>query len=841
MTARLWPSFLLLTAALIGCGAAPGQAGATLPPQPQEQPHAQPPETPPLPTANLSRVDWSAATTWPGGKLPAAGQSVTLPAGKRVVLDVSPPDLAGLTIPAGSALEFAEQDLTLRAGWIMLHGELRVGSEASPFTHRAEIVLTDQTPGEDVMGMGDRVIGVMGGALELHGQPRLAWTRLGATAPAGSRTLTLDRAPDWAAGDTLTLTSTDFGPTQTEEVAVQSVSGRTVTLALPLKYTHWGQDAKFGTRTVSERAEVGLLTRNIRISAGEDALKTGLGAQIMVMAGGQARIEGAELTRVGQRNTLRRYPVHFHQVGDASASYVRGNSIHGSFNRCVTIHGTRNLRVQDNVTYDSVGHCLFLEDGDETGNTLSGNLITRVRAPDKKRGETPLLPSDKHPAAFWLTNPANTVTGNVAAGVDGVGFWYALPEHPTGLAIERGKTIWPRRTPLGVFRDNLAHSGDTGLNVDDGPRPDGTTESAYYQPLSNPADGKSAGVRASFGGFTAYKQRDHGVWLRGAGLTLGGATLADNGVGATFAANDSVMDGALLVGETPNLGTPEDWEAKGTGGRSLPRPWDAAFPVRGFQFYDGHVSIQNSAVAAFKSTSVRQASGLGYLTANAFALEPQNDARGLSWLDDSARVYFPPAKAGMDGDLAATFLDADGSVGGAAGNTVTASPLLKDAPDCAAKTVWNASLCAGQYAHLWLNDTTGGKIAPLNVKNMRGTAISLSGTPGNSTDDFHTSVRLNETYALTPSGASAHLRLGFGGRKPGDTLRLSLPASGEPILYRDWWVDERNRLKKVSLAELEGSTGNSYALEGGRLHMKLVVQGDRDYAVVDVCAAALCK
>ncbi len=840
MTVRLWPSFLLLTAALIGCGATPGQGSAALPPPHMQPPEAQAPQPPPLPTANLARVNWSAASTWPGGQLPAAGQTVTLPAGKRVVLDVSPPDLAGLTIPAGSALEFAEKDLTLRAEWIMLHGELRVGSEASPFTHRAEIVLTDQTPGEDVMGMGDRVIGMMGGALELHGQPRLAWTRLGATALAGSRTLTLDRAPDWAAGDTLTLTSTDFNPAQTEEVAVQSVSGKTVTLALPLKYTHWGQDAKFGTRTVSERAEVGLLTRNIRVSAGEDALKSGLGAQIMVMAGGQARIEGVELTRVGQRNALRRYPVHFHQVGDASVSYVRGNSIHGSFNRCVTIHGTQNLRVQDNVTYDSVGHCIFLEDGDETGITISGNLLTRVRAPDKQRGETPLLPSDKRPAAFWLTHPANTVTGNVAAGVDGVGFWFALPEHPTGLAAERSQNIWPRHTPLGTFSGNTAHSGGTGLNVDDGPRPDGTTEGASYQPLSNPANQKSAGMRATFAGFTAYKQRDHGVWLRGEGLALDGATLADNGVGATLSAKDSALDGALLVGETANLGSPEDWETKGAGGRSLPRPWDAAFPIRGFQFYDGHVSIQNSAVAAFRPDAVRQASGLGYLTGNAFALEPQNDARGLSWLDDSARVYFPPAKAEMDGDLAATFLDMDGSVSGAVGRTVTASPILKDAPDCVAKSAWNASLCAGQYAQLWLNDVSGGKVAPLNVKNARGASVNLSGTPSNRTD-FHTSVRLNESYALTPSASSTHLRLGFVHRQPGDTLRLSVAASGDPILYRDWWVDERNRLKRVLLADLDKSTGDSYALDGGKVHLKLVVQGDRDYAVVDVCAAALCK
>ena len=827
-----FPLAVLLPALLIGCR--PLGSVESLPAS------AQPGVKVSSPEASLPHVNWSAASTWPGGKVPVSGQMVSLPAGKRVMLDVSPPDLAGVIIPAGSALEFAETDLTLKAEWIMVHGELRIGSADKPFAHRAEIVLTDHTPGENIMDMGDRLIGVMGGTLELHGQPRLPWTRLSATAPAGSRTLRLERAPDWAAGDSLTLASTDFAPNQTEAVTVQRVSGNEVTLAAPLNYTHWGQDARFGSQTVSERAEVGLLTRTIRIGAGEDAANTGLGADVTVMSGGQARIEGAEFARVGQRNALRRYPIHFHQVGDASASYLRGSSIHDSFNRCVTIHGTQHLRVQDNVTYNSVGHCVFLEDGDETGNTISGNLVTLVRRPDEKRGEKPLLDSDQRPSAFWITNPANAVTGNVAAGVAGVGFWYALPEHPTGLATARGANIWPRRTPLGRFSGNLAHSGDTGLNVDNGPRPDGTTETFGYEPFQDPANEKSAMLRATFSGFVAYKQRDQGVWLRGKRLTLDGATLADNAVGATFAAADTVMQGALLVGETANLGTPADGEQKGAGGRSLPRPWEADFPIRGYQFYDGHVSIRGSAVAGFKPDKLRQASGLGYLTGNAFALDPGNNAQGLTWLDSSPHAYFPPAAAGKDGDLAATFLDTDGSVSGAAGQTVTASPLLRGAPDCAARIGWNASVCAGQYARFWLKDVKRGKLAPLTVTNERGEAVKLSGIPDQRTD-FYTSLRLGGAYALAPTGTSAHLRLGFDNRQPGDALRLSLPISGTPAIYRDWWVDERNRLKKVALAELDKSTGDSYAQEGGKLYLNLVVQKDRGYAEVEICAAALCK
>lgn len=55
---------------------------------------------------------------------------------------------------------------------------------------------------------------------------------------------------------------------------------------------------------------------------------------------------------------------------------------------------------------------------------------------------------------------------------------------------------------------NVAHSNDDdGLHVDGGPRPDGTTESAYYYPRENPADTGSSPVVASFENFAGYKNR----------------------------------------------------------------------------------------------------------------------------------------------------------------------------------------------------------------------------------------------------------------------------------------------------------------------------------------------
>jgi cell migration-inducing and hyaluronan-binding protein len=34
------------------------------------------------------------------------------------------------------------------------------------------------------------------------------------------------------------------------------------------------------------------------------------------------------------------------------------------------VHGTNNLRVENNVTFNTVGHCFFLEDAVETGQPV---------------------------------------------------------------------------------------------------------------------------------------------------------------------------------------------------------------------------------------------------------------------------------------------------------------------------------------------------------------------------------------------------------------------------------------------------------------------------------------
>jgi len=291
-----------------------------------------------------------------------------------VILDVSPPALGGVTI--NGKLTFADNaDLELTTEWVMIHGELAIGTEAKPYTHKATITLTNNVKDEQLMGMGDRGIMLSGGTLNLHGDRTNTWTKLAKTAEAGSNSIEVLNAAQWRAGDEIVLASTDFNPRQAERRTIAAINGNTITLDKQLDYMHFGKI----TFDVDERGEVGLLTRNIKVQASEDAAQTFFGGHIMAMVTSHMYVEGVELTRMGQNLELARYPIHWHLVGDAQGQYIKNAAIHDTFNRCVTVHGTNYVHVENNVTYNIVGHCFFLEDGVEHGNEYVHNLAIEIK------------------------------------------------------------------------------------------------------------------------------------------------------------------------------------------------------------------------------------------------------------------------------------------------------------------------------------------------------------------------------------------------------------------------------------------------------------------------------
>src|SRR6187399_1865811 len=360
--------------------------------------------------APVKPTKWSDRATWPNRKVPAAGEKVEIPAGKEVILDVSPPALGGVTV--NGKLTFADnKDLELSTEWIMVHGELQIGTEASPYQHKATITLTDNVKDEQMMGMGDRGIMLSGGTLNLHGNRSNTWTKLARTAEAGSNSIEVLNAAQWKAGDEIVLASTDYNPRQAERRTISAISGNTITLDKKLDYMHFGKI----TFDVDERGEVGLLTRNIKVQASADAEQSFFGGHIMAMPSSHMYVEGVELNRMGQNLTLARYPIHWHLVSEGQGQYIRNAAIHDTYNRCVTVHGTNNLQIENNVTYNTVGHCFFLEDGIEHGNQFVHNLAIQTKCHTSK----PCVPTNLAAAGESATfNDRQAVRTNGQASRD---------------------------------------------------------------------------------------------------------------------------------------------------------------------------------------------------------------------------------------------------------------------------------------------------------------------------------------------------------------------------------------------------------------------------------------
>jgi cell migration-inducing and hyaluronan-binding protein len=805
---------------------------------------------------------WSDPRSWPGGKVPGEGDAVTIGRDKEVVLDVAPPALRSLTIQG--KLSFADtRDLELKTEWIyVLGGRLEIGSEARPHTRKATITLTDSVPGEDVNTMGDRGIMLMGGTLSLHGDAKNAWTKLATTAKAGSARIEVLDASGWRKGDVIALASTDFDFAQAEERTIAAISGNAITLDRPLKYMHFGKI----TYGVDERGEVGLLTRNIRIQASEDAARSYFGGHIMAMAGSKMYVSGVELNRMGQNMHLARYPIHWHIGGDGRGQYIENSSIHDTYSRCVTVHGTNNLRVQNNVTYNTVGHCYFMEDAVETGNQFIHNLGMMTKChPDgkpcvptnlapfgpsggtnfKTAGQDAkdiLIPSDNTASTFWITNPDNIYRDNVAAGSESTGFWFALPQHPTG-AFQGNETTWPRRMPVREFKGNVGHSNFDALMIDRGPQADGKFRTGSHIALADPADANSPIVETVIEDFTGYKNRNGGIWARGEMDVFKNVKLADNAIGYTHASGNagrsqftSKMVDSLFVGETENIGNPAT-PAERAYGRSLPEPELADFPIRGYEFYDYLHHLENVAFVNFQDNATRKTGAISYLLYTSFGMSSNNTIRGAKFTN-AKPVYFPPMEHRWSNDdygngsyRTSVFHDLDGSVTGVADSFV----LIDDEHDglaiddsCEARPSWNAAVCKGDVGRFAVA-TPAGAAAPAGAAPLvgpRGRPLG-SGGPASSQPPVVVS-RGGKAFTLAgETNIRAGSEIKVSTERPSVALRLTELERGSWMLFElPGFTAAASGVPQDSLEALRKADATSYYKGKDALWVKVVSTGE---------------
>lgn len=442
------------------------------------------------------------------------------------------------------------------AGWEFVdrikYGELTFMNETeTPDRNEDDMVIENNNAFLMAMGAGSRI--------EIHAADRSkeSWTQLEMTASAGDTTITVQEHTGWDVGDKIAIASTSNDYTQDEEFSVLAISedGKTITLGdengnpTALDFTHLGVTQEYDNGRAGEdhrawdvevRAEVALLSRNITIQGDEDSGEDGFGGHTMIMNGAEQHISGAEFYRMGQEDILGRYPIHWHMLGEgAEGQYVEGVSVHSSYQKGATIHGTSNIRYEDNVIFDHVGHGLFFEDGSENNNQIYGNLVFGTK--ESLTGEP--IPTDaEHVSSYWIENPNNAFIGNHAAGSQSNGFWIFEGQlHGLSALTDVGD---PGQLHDLVFIGNTSHTGsgaggaggtDKLLGID------GT--------IIDDLDFRQSTLVAEFGvieGFTAYEGN---VWSLTHEMVFSDSSFTDVRFFSRHenVIQDTVFDGGTLV------------------------------------------------------------------------------------------------------------------------------------------------------------------------------------------------------------------------------------------------------------------------------------------------------
>jgi hypothetical protein len=442
---------------------------APFPPPPPPEPPMSPPgfftpsPAPPAPQAPPDIRFWSDPASW-GGTLPKRGDSVTIPAGVLIVLDMSPPLLVKLEIK-GTLIAWNRRstDVVLHAMYLHIttEGRLMAGSPGDPFLGRFAIHLSgeDTLPPKSFCGLGSKSLCV-DGLLSLVGPtPNRAWTRLNQTADANSSTLTTEEQVDWKDGDAIVVASSTYDEAHAETLSVSSVtnfgwlgSGAPTQLLTqtPLAFRHFAGTETHAGRQVKMASEVAVLNRSIEI-IGVDLFATDFNFKPGGKAfGWRARIKG-EAWLIGVRmvggglfRSPKIYTPTLHLQG-TKGSVVRSCTFEKMIAQPIRINGERSV-VDANVILNSVMSAIMIMNGDRVH--VTNNLVLSTHCMSFCAGC----------CGKWNVNVGNfdivgkadtlTFTGNTAAG--GV--------HGIRIVTE----------PPAIFADNVVHSQQFAvtLNLD---------------------------------------------------------------------------------------------------------------------------------------------------------------------------------------------------------------------------------------------------------------------------------------------------------------------------------------------------------------------------------------
>ena len=240
-----------------------------------------PPPPPTFPTGRPEVIFyWSQAETWTelGISKPVDGDDFDLPGLYYLVVDEPLPQFGVITLYDFATLELQDtMNHTLNCTHLFLHGGQLVAGELVDgiipvFENSITINLFGDTQTYDFPlpngpVMGAKSVGVFGRLILNSLETSNAWTKLNQTALTGTNVLVLSETVDWEIGATIVVTTSSFLAHEAERLTIADISfdGMTLTTVENLMYDHTSFTYDIDGKKIVMAAEVGLLSRRIKI------------------------------------------------------------------------------------------------------------------------------------------------------------------------------------------------------------------------------------------------------------------------------------------------------------------------------------------------------------------------------------------------------------------------------------------------------------------------------------------------------------------------------------------------------------------------------------------------
>ena len=430
--------------------------------------------------------DWSDPDTW-GGATPTADATAMI---SHLLTFSSDTEVFNLVLQSGGLLSFSTTENTrLTVGTVQVHKNARfeIGTLSQPVEAgvKAVVIFKDRAfdSSFDPAQYGNGLI--IFGDLEIHGSPHPSpFVRLADEALAGDTTLNLELpVSGWRIGDELMLPDTrqtDPRPSrgfvsQSERVTVTAISGdgRSISIT-PIQHNHRG--ARNGDNQIEYLPHLGNTSRNVILrSENPDGVRghtqfigrahidiryasfQDMGRTTAEALDSTTFDANGSPTKIGT-NQVARYAIHTHHlIGPESPQAngfqytLIGNVVDGGLSPRlekwgITIHGSHDGLIQDNIVINYTGANIVTEDGSESFNLFDHNFSIQCPAFGA------LNTHDRGTAGtgFWFRGQNNYMRNNVAADHAASGYSinaYRLGNESTTIPVSQGSLT---RKPVNI-------------------------------------------------------------------------------------------------------------------------------------------------------------------------------------------------------------------------------------------------------------------------------------------------------------------------------------------------------------------------------------------------------